>query len=345
MHNNYFPELEKAAKELRKKFAWMKLAKLETADLEKALKDEYGIEIDRKALSLDPELRHVRSFFKKESSILFIKSGLSPAQENFLLGRELGFQLLKFKERPFETRILKIDSFEKLLNNFKASYFSAALLIDEQMILKDIRSVARENVWKPSLLTNLLDKYNVTPEMMTQRVTNIFPHHFDIEDIFFLRLSSSKDLSRIKMTKELHLSQLHNPYNNELNEHYCNKWVSVNVLKGLRVKKIPNSQGAIWADAQISKYYGTEREYFCFSIASPAFHNPEKTISVTLGFLIDQKLKGIVNFLNDPSIKSRTVNTTCERCPIVDCEARVAPPIQFEKEQQKNLIGARLGEL
>jgi len=94
--------------------------------------------------------------------------------------------------------------------------------------------------------------------MFLQRLTNILPHHFGLEDLFFIRLTGSEDLRSFQMTKDLHLSQLHSPYNNELAEHYCNRWVSITSIKELRLsKKTP-----VIADAQISKYWNTDKEYF-----------------------------------------------------------------------------------
>jgi len=58
-------------------------------------------------------LQHIRSYFSKNKRILYLKKGLSEAQENFLLARELGFQYLGLVERPNETTVINIDSFEK----------------------------------------------------------------------------------------------------------------------------------------------------------------------------------------------------------------------------------------
>ena len=84
------------------------------------------------------------------------------------------------------------------------------------------------------LLLHLTEKYDVTPEMLFQRMTNIFPKYFNIKDLFFIRLHGDQDLKRYRLTKELHLSQLHHPYGNVRNEHYCRRWISINIIKRLR---------------------------------------------------------------------------------------------------------------
>ena len=330
MHNNYFPDLEQAVKDFRNTFSIKGTLPYTRNFLEDELKELYGIEVERQKLRNKPTLKNIRSYYDDKNKILHLQTGLSEAQENFLLARELGFQYLELKERPHETTIIQIDSFEKLLNNYKASHFAAALLMDEVALAEDIKTAARENTWSPDLFLHLLKKYNATPEMLLQRLTNILPHHFGIEDLFFIRLSGSKDLQSFNMTKDLHLAQLHSPYNNELNEHYCNRWVSITSIKELRFKKAGKNKAAIVADAQISKYWGTNKEYLCISLAKPAFQQPENGASVTLGLLVNPHLKSIFHFLSDPALKYREVHTTCERCGIANCDARVASPVIIE---------------
>lgn len=341
MHNNHFPDLEAAAQEFKKEYSIKGTLPFTANFLEDQLSELYGITVDRTELAERENLNNIRSYYSVEKKILYIKSGLQESQINFLLARELGFQYLKLVERPLATTIVRIDSFEELLNNYKASHFAAALLMDEKELADDIRAIARENSWQPELLLGLLDKYNVTGEMLLQRLTNILPHHFGLEDLFFIRLTGSKDLQSFNMTKDLHLSQLHSPYNNELSEHYCNRWVSISSIKEIRMnKKVP-----VIADAQISKYWNTDKEYLCISMAKPGFANPDRGVSVTLGLLVSPKLKSIFHFISDPKLKYKEVHTTCERCGISDCEARVAPPKIIEAAEATEAMVEELAKL
>ncbi len=344
MHNNYFPELEQATKDFKKEFSIKGTLPFTAKFLEDQLLELYDITVDRKELATHTNLAPIRSYFSLKNNTFYLKNNLSEAQENFLLARELGFQFLELNNRPYETTIINIDSFEKLLNNYKASHFAAALLMNEDKLTADIKKLARKNNWHPDLFLNLLKKYTVTAEMLLQRLTNILPHHFGLEELFFIRLTGSKNLQSFHMTKDLHLSQLHNPYNNELDEHYCNRWVSITSIKELRFTK-KNQQQPIIADAQISKYWGTKDEYLCISLAKPGFSNPENGVSVTIGLLVNPQLKSIFHFLKDPNLKAREVHTTCERCGIPDCDARVASPVVIEqREWEKEVIGT-LGQL
>ncbi len=339
--NNYFPELEQAVNDFRTTHKFKKQVNISPADLEKNLQKIYDIKVDRTKLANNPTLRRLRSFYDKDNQVLFIQKNLSEAQENFLLARELGFQYLQLALRPYETRIIEIDSFEKLLNNYKASHFASALLMDENLLAADIRALANEKTWQPKLFLQLLDKYNVSTETLMHRMTNILPHHFGIEDLFFIRMSGNKELSAFKMNKNLHLAQLHSPYRNELNEHFCNRWVSVTSIKELRFRK---GKKKLIADAQVSQYWKSDKSYLCLSIAKPSF-DKENGVSVTIGLLVNPHLKSIFYFLSDPKLKYREVHTTCERCGIIDCEARAASPVIIEQQEEQEAILKGLKEL
>lgn len=333
MHDNHFPELDEAASRFKGEFS---ISGPFVADyLEEQLQELYGIKVNRKKLSKKKSLSGVRSYLNSEKRILYFQSNLSKNQENFLLARELGFQYLEIEERPYETTITQIDSFEKLLNNYRASHFASALLIDRDSLITDFRTICRENEWRPSLLHDLIDKYNVSAETFMQRLTNILPKYFGLEDLFFIRLSGIPKENRYSMTKDLHLSQLHSPYNNELEEHYCHRWLSISLLHDFQ----KDGSKDLMVDAQISRYWNTHKEYLCLTIAKPRFNQPKKLVSVTIGLLVTPTLKGLVHFLKDPKLKTREVHTTCERCGIADCAERVAPPrVINNKESAENLF-------
>jgi len=308
MHNNHFPKLEEAAVRFCEEYS-IENESINPSYLADQLLEIYDVKTDRKGLSKNSELSHIRSYFNPLEKTLFLRSNLSYAQENFLLAREIGFHYLELEERPLETTITQIDSFEILLNNYKASHFAAALLMNAEKLAIDLKEFARENTWQPDLFISLLEKYKVTPETLLQRLTNILPHHFGLEDLFFMRLSSSEDLKKFSMNKDLHLSQLHSPYNNELNENYCHRWISVTSIKELRTIKKKKNQRRVIADAQISKYWNTDKEYLCLTYATGDFDNTARGASVTLGLLVTPHVKSIFHFLSDPNLKIREVHT------------------------------------
>jgi XRE family transcriptional regulator, fatty acid utilization regulator len=331
MNDNYFEDLEKAVKGFKIENKVGGTHSFSTDYLEKLIWENFGIVVNRKKLAKDKSLRNIRSFYTEGSKTLHINKELSAAQEHFLIARELGFQFLKPKERPFETVIQKAESFEKLFSNFRASYFASALLMDEDTLVEDVKTWASASEWHPNNFVKLFEKYDVTAEMMLQRLTNILPNHFKINDLFFIRLHSDDSMKQFKMTKELHLSRLHKAYGNELSEHYCRRWVSVNAIKTLRTMQQVDRQATLVCDAQISKYWETELEYLVLTIAKPNTPNPKESISVSLGILLDDKAKRLFRFLGDPNLKTKVVNTTCERCSMLDCGERAVAPFVIER--------------
>lgn len=344
MHDNYFKELEEAAEAFRASCGISLDQTTDYKQLESLLKSQYEITVDRESLATIPALRDLRSYYVKAEKKLLLNEGLTAAQQSFLLGRELAFQYLKFKKRPEETPPQKVYGFDAILNNYKASYFSAAVIMPETQVVADIKKVAALPKLDNQMLIDLIDKYGATPELLMQRLTNILPQHFDIKNLFFLRFVGTDNFSKYDLTKELHLSRAHSPHANGLNEHYCRRWLAIRMIKQLRATSRMGDANEIITGAQISKYYGTEDDYFCLSLAFPNISNPIESISVTIGFYIEANLKKRIKFIDDPDIKSRIVNNTCERCAWAECEDRIAPPEYIEKvRQQEEIIKAMDG--
>src|SRR5207249_610663 len=205
----------------------------------------------------------------------------------------------------------------------------------EEHFVEHVKQIAMQPRWNERSWSDLVSLYDVTPEMMMERLTNILPKHFGIDHLFFLRMNGNGVDKHYEMTKELHLSQLHNPYGNALHEHYCHRWVSIKSIKDVvelvKTKKYRNPI----VEAQISQYWQTHNRYLCISIAKPLTREGSEAVSVTIGLLIDQNLIHAMPFVNDPGITVRTVHTTCERCGIMDCLERVEKPIIIEEIQSE----------
>ena len=80
-------------------------------------------------------------------------------------------------------------------------------------------------------------------------------------------------------------------------------------------------------------------------MAKPASKDSQQSVSVTIGLLVNPHLRGVFNFLNDPKLKYKVVHTTCERCSMPDCEARVMAPLIIEKETRKEHLLTELSKL
>lgn len=335
LHDNYFEEVEIAVNEFRKKNQLEVDQILDQDSLQELLYQGFQISLDTEYLDSQAELHSILSYYSPSKRRLFLKSGLAEPITKFLLAKEMGFQVLQQRERPLETPLLEIESFDKLLINFKAAYFAVALILPERVMIAEIKKMAQWRKWNNEAFLELLTRFGAAPGMVLQRLANIFPRHFDIRDIFFIRFFAQPDLKKFLVTKEMHLSQLHDPHANQLDEHYCRRWISINLIRQLKAMQSTEGTQAPIAGVQISKYIETPNAYFCLSIAQPSMTDAEEGYSFTIGLLVNEKLRRLFKFLGDPAIKHKEVHTTCERCPISDCTSRVFPPVFLQQEKRK----------
>ena len=348
MHDNYFEDLEQDVRAFVGGQQLSTAAPFDLSQLERVLTHEYGYTLDRETLgrhAVATQAR-LRSVFQPKHKRLLLRPGLSRGQQAFVLGREVAFNYLKLKERPYVSGSRQVSSFDEVLNNFKASYFAGALLMDEESLLRDLKKFFGAKKWQPELLLNLVAQYDVSPEMFMQRLTTLLPRHFGLQSLFFLRFDQADAAAPYELTKELHLARLHNPHGNELNEHYCRRWVSLRLLADARALPVPDTAEApvTVAGAQKSRYHGTDDEYLCFTLAragTPA----QVGLSVTVGLRCDDALQQHVRFLADPALPFRIVNETCERCPIADCESRAAAPTEIVRLAERAAFEAAVAEL
>jgi len=346
MHDNYFEDLEQEAQAFVASHQLAAAPPFDLTQLETLLTQHYGYTIDRATLAGNPVVvaGRLRSVFRPATKTLLMIPTLSRGQQAFVLGRELGFNYLKLKERHYASpNPLEPRSFEEVLNNFRASYFASALLMEEDSLVRDLRQLFAAPTWQPAALLALLTRYDVSPEMLMQRIATLLPKHFGLSSLFFLRFDQDQADAPYRLTKKLHLSRLHNPHGNELQEHLCRRWVSLQLLAEGRALP-PTGITQRLAAAQRSQYLGTADEYLCFSLARLGTAT-EPAMSVTIGLLCDDSLRQQVAFLPDPALPLTIVNETCERCPLADCTVRAAPPTQVQQAARRATFEAAVAEL
>ncbi len=338
LNNNYFEEIEQAAADFaeRNKLPTNSLVPVEA--LARILEKRYGYAIVENGLAPYPELADIRSVHVPKSKKLLLNAKLNDMQKAFQFGKELGFNYLGLKERANTAALLRVNSFEEVLSHFKAGYFSAALLLNREAFNRDMETFFQQPRWDGDFILGLLRKYQASPEMLFQRMTNVLPQFFGLDKLFLLRFIQTPAKGHFKMDKELHLNRRHQPHGNSLNEHYCRRWLAVSLLGDLsEMQQAGKFTGAL-VSAQRSRYHDSKDEYLCFTIARPAYPSPDQNVSITVGILLDGPLRRKVKFLDDPAISRKEVNTTCERCPIKDCAERAAPPTIVEaKEKRKRM--------
>lgn len=345
LHSNYFEDLEEAVKQFSKQNKIPIGHAIPSHYLAQLLEKKYGYTIIENGLKDYPELKNIRSVYVPKTKELLLNTTMSELQKVFQFGKELGFNALGLKERAYTSSLLRVKTFDEALNHFKAGYFSSALLINRESFIKDIEQFLKMESWdNGTALTKLMNRYQATPEMIFQRMTNVLPHFFNLKKLFFLRFIHHKKTNKFEINKELHLNRRHQPHGNGLDEHYCRRWISISLLQQLyELQKTENTlQTPYLISIQKSNFFGTNDEYLCITIAHA---QEERNISVTIGILVDTESKNKVKFLNDPAILTKQVNTTCERCGITDCQDRIIEPTVIQRKAHRIKINEALNKI
>lgn len=344
IYENYFQELEDTAASFREELATN--YKLETdvpidpTILAKILQKKYGYEIDRTSIAADPLLKDYRSIFikgtgaKKSGIKLFLNSLLQPRQIKFLLAQEIGYQYLKLTERSSTSSPNRIDSFEQILNDFKTAYFGGALLMPQSSIIEDLQNFFRQPAWEPQLLLGMLHKYDVTPEMLLYRFSELIPQFFGIK-LHFLRFHNND--GEYILTKQLNMNHLLVPSGIGLQEHYCRRWLSSCLLSDLKKNASTNKNNIPVIGVQLSEFLESKDRFLCFGFSRPLVLTPKIDSSIIIGFRVDSDLRSIIRFFGDPAIPNTIINETCERCPLTakQCQVRAAKPTILQAEQEE----------
>jgi len=346
MHDNYFEKLEAAVESFARDFQIDMTPPVSIGALVEVLQGTYGYELDGHTLQTMPDLKGFRSVFLKDQRKLLYNDSLTEIQQAFLMGKEIAFNYLELHERPTTSNVFEVSSFDEVLNNFKASYFSVALLINRHQLIDDLTAFFRQKNWDGATFLKIAESYNASPEMFLHRISNLLPKYFGIDNFFFLRANHHPDIEKdnFHISKELHLSRLHNPHRNDLNEHYCRRWVTYKTLEHLADSDQDTPSGFV-IEAQRSQYVDSKHEYFCISIAKPNSPTPNSNVSVTLGIHIDATSRKRIHFLGHEDVEIQQVNETCERCPLKNCAERVAPPSVVQQRLNQEKIRQQLRDL
>ncbi len=339
-NNNYFDDLEQSVLKFSKAYQIDLDNRLSSKELEEILIEEFGYKINENELLKYEALGSLRSVLVPKTKTLLLTNEIDEAQRTFIYAKELAYNFLGIKERLYTFPWIKFDTFDQVLNNFYASYFAGALVIPKARLTEQLSSVFEKTTFDTALFLQAINSFNASPESFYQRLTNILPKEFNIQNLFFLRFTHKAKSDQFHLKKELHLSHQHSPHANETNEHYCRRWVSIKMLKDIRKSKNEHE-----FDIQISNYEDDGMKYLVFSSATKDPFKQDYYRSITIGLLLNKQLERKVKFLDDPKIKTQNVGVTCERCAIKDCKVRKAPAIALEKKAKNIKIEKIVEEL
>jgi hypothetical protein len=323
LHINYFDDLEIEAEAFRRTRGWQPEHRPTVEDLASVLRREWGYTIDEDKLREEADLAGFRSVYcPAEVPILYLNPRLMASQVAFVLAREIGFCYLGLEERAGSSPWLAVESFDQVFNNFKASYFAGALLMDRRLLRKDLDQLFRAERWNAASVERLMSSYGATPETFLHRLTQIAPRYFGFEEFFFLRFSTGAPSGGFRLTKWLNTSQVAVPRGFGLSEHYCRRWPAFRLLGEASALAAPEDR-VMSADRLL--FTDDDVEFLQLSIARPLALNDGALSAVSVGFRAEKNLQRKVRFWDDPAVSRIEVNLTCERCRISECADRVAP--------------------
>ncbi len=328
-HTNYFEDLEQKVIQFFQSFHVNMEVQISVEELTAILIEEYGYTIEELVFSEQDQLGDLRSIFVPKSKTLLLSKDIDEPQKAFILAKEIAYNYLQITERLYTFSWIKFDNFDQVLNNFYASYFAGALLIPRQKLIDELHVFLSKSDPKPQEMVALISSFNVSPESFYQRLTNILPKDFQLKNLFFLRLSHQIGTDTYQIKKELHITNQQEPHANEMNEHYCRRWVSIRTIEeSLRQQK------SHFFDAQISSYDNSKNEYLVFSSATPDPFKTNCIRSISVGILITPGMKKKFKFMENNSVQKQVVGVTCETCAVKDCLERASLPIHLEKKMR-----------
>jgi len=347
LNENYFGDLEKEVEKFVGKIKFSNSPPVTYSALLNVINNQFGISVDEKLLDDYPELSEIRAIYiDDKKNKLAINKNLNDSQKTFILGKEIAYQYLGITDRSNLYSSARVDSFDQLLNNLRASYFATSLMLKRENVLADLKQFFKMKKWNSNTFLELIDKYNATPEIFLQRFTNLASKFLNLNSYFFLRFSTVEGSDEYHLTKELRLNTLENPGGYQSMEHYCRRWISIGVLKKLKQKiKGSGSYDKSVAGVQISEFFDSGDQYFSISISRRNRLTIGNNISITVGFLMNDDFKKKVKFWSDQKIPVKIVNNTCERCNLPDCRERVAPAVVAEQEKKHEAIKSSIVKL
>ncbi|NQV76979.1 MAG: ImmA/IrrE family metallo-endopeptidase [Lutibacter sp.] len=330
-HNNYFEDIELSVEQFAKAYHINLKEKINSKDLEEILIEEFNYKILDDRLNSYPNLKELRCIFIPKPKVLLLNNTIDESQKAFILAKEIAYNYLKINERLYTFPWIKFESFDQVLNNFIASYFAGALLIPKKAIEKQLKTFFNTETWDGETFNKMITRFTDSPETYYQRLTNILPKTFHLKNLFFLRFTNKNNENRYQLSKELHITQQQPPTANETHEHYCRRWISIEILNKV-------TKNEMISEIQISEYPDNNLKYLVISSATSDPFKENHNRSISIGLLISPLLTSKLKFLNEENINIKQVGVTCERCSITDCEVRFCEATELLKKAKNEAI-------
>ncbi|MFN0216967.1 MAG: helix-turn-helix domain-containing protein, partial [Saprospiraceae bacterium] len=138
LRNNYFEEIEQAASDFVQTHHLPKNGGMSYELLTDLLKKEFDCRVVPNGLDPYEPLHWLRSVYNPHMRTILLNGQLNERQRAYQLAKELGFNVLGLTERPWASNFLRVNSFEEVLNNYKAAYFAVAIMVNRESFVRDI---------------------------------------------------------------------------------------------------------------------------------------------------------------------------------------------------------------
>ncbi len=157
LNENYFGDLEKVVEQFVGKNKFSNSPPVTYSSLLNVINNQFGITVDEKLLDDYPELSEIRAIYiPGKTNKLAINKNLNDSQKTFILGKEIAYQYLGITDRSNLYSPARVDSFDQLLNNLKASYFATSLMLKRENFLVDLRQFFKMKKWDSEKLLELI---------------------------------------------------------------------------------------------------------------------------------------------------------------------------------------------
>jgi XRE family transcriptional regulator, fatty acid utilization regulator len=267
---------------------------------------------------------------------LYLNSTINETELIFILIREIAFSVLGYSERLLSSGESKIDSFEQLFNSYKAGYFSNALVLPKDSLLREMKLFFAQPTIKPDTLQKMARNLGGNRESLFQRLCHLLPTFFEMDRLFLVKFEYNSVTGKYALIRKPHLSQLHNPYRYQQHQHFCRFELAYQLLCNNHQQPVlPLIDGI-----QRSYFNETGEEYLCFATAFQLDADPTCSRCQIFGIGLNDKTRQQMHFLSDSAINQQTVGTTCEMCHYADCPVRVAAPLPNEPIKDEDIQSA-----
>lgn len=346
INDNYFPDLEEGVEAFIKHKEINTDGPIDYKHILSILCDDLNFKVEEFSLEEYPELESSRYvYIPGTKPQLLLNPKLNAPQRLFVIGRELAFRILEIKDRPHYSMLLHVESFDHVLNNFRAAYCAMALAIGREHIIDDLEKIFKQKKWDQAMLLRLLKRYRVSPELLFSRMAGIIPKHFEFSELFYMRFQNEKDSPLMRLTKQIHIGGIQDSYTDDLYNHHCRRWIPIQLLDNMQTLQKTNSKQPFVTAIQRSQYIDSDNEYLCFAVVRPMAPTPNLNAVSMLGIKINSAVKKKIKFWNDPAIPQVEVNNVCENCSWLECPQREVPPVSILSKDKKEQIYTALNQL